>query len=181
MARGSNGRGNGGALELPLLTLPASHPCSDCGACCRYVATEIDEPTTPADYDHVHWYLTHRDVSVYIDWEGDWYLEFTSRCNHLTNITTCDIYGDRPKICSDFSWDECEQTTKEPGFRLRFTNSDEFFEWSRTKRPRSYARYVAFRKDLIKKRERAARAKSGSRPGRSRARSRGEAQSSTSI
>ena len=59
----------GGKLELPLIQLPGSHPCHGCGDCCRYIAIEIDNPTSYADHDHLYWYLSHRDVSVYVDWE----------------------------------------------------------------------------------------------------------------
>lgn len=138
---------------LPLLELPGTHPCNSCGACCRYVAVEIDRPTTPRDYDQIHWYLTHGKVAVYIDWEGDWYLEFETVCDHLTSAAMCDVYRERPEICSDFSWETCEKTTAEPGHRVRFTRPPEFFEWLEAKRPRSFERFVAYRRRLIEARE----------------------------
>jgi hypothetical protein len=67
-------------LELPLVQLPSAHPCSSCGECCTYIATQIDDPQSFRDYDQIHWYLTHENVQVYVDWEGDWYLEFLTRC-----------------------------------------------------------------------------------------------------
>lgn len=172
-----NGTGHGSAsLELPLLSLPTSHPCNECGACCRYIAVEIDSPTTYQDYDHIYWYLTHRSVAVYIDWDGDWYLEFETVCEHLTADATCGIYAERPRICSDFSWDTCEQTTNEPAFKARFEKPAEFMAWFETRRPKAYARYAAKREQLLA--ERAAKAApAGSRrraraPGRSGARER---------
>src|SRR5262249_19164493 len=44
-------------LELPLVSLPSLHPCADCGACCSYVATQIDDPSTFQQYENIHWYL----------------------------------------------------------------------------------------------------------------------------
>ena len=175
-----SGTGNGEFqnLELPMLTLPGAHPCEDCGACCTYVGVELDRPTTPGDYDHVHWYLTHHGVSVYIDWEGDWYVEFASTCQHLTPTKTCGIYRDRPELCADFSWETCEKTTREPGYRERFSSPEDFFRWFEEKRPKSFERYVKFRRDRIRQRERRARA---ARASVARTAGTGAGQSSTSI
>ena len=75
----------GTSLELPMLELPKAHPCSACGKCCHYIAIEIDNPSSFKDYDELYWYLTHKDVCVYIDWEGDWFIEFETVCEHLTD------------------------------------------------------------------------------------------------
>jgi Fe-S-cluster containining protein len=87
-------------LDLPLVDLPGAHPCSGCGACCTYVATQIDDPSTFKQYENIYWYLTHENIGVYIDWEGDWYLEVQTRCRNLTEARTCGIYVDRPLVCS---------------------------------------------------------------------------------
>ena len=147
-----------GRIELPLASLPGVHPCSECGHCCTYVSVEIDNPSTFGDYDNAHWYLTHRGVSVYIDWEGDWFIEFETVCEHLTEARTCGIYEERPKICSDFSWDECEKTTKEAAWKYRFTTPDELLVFMREKRPRNYERYMKEREKLIAKRRAASAA-----------------------
>ena len=140
-------------LELPLANLPNSHPCNECGQCCTYVAVEIDEPTGFDDYDNIFWYLTHRGVSVYIDWEGDWFIEFETVCENLSEAKTCAIYEDRPKMCSDFSWDECEKTTKEKAYKSRFSNPDGFFHFMETRRPRAYERYLKHRDKMQRKRQ----------------------------
>jgi hypothetical protein len=142
------------SLALPLLSLPGEHPCSGCGDCCTYVAVRIDNPRSNADYDHVHWYLSHRGVSVYVDWDGDFYLEFETRCDHLTAARTCGIYRERPEICADFSWDECEKGTGEPGHKLRFETPEQFATWFAARRPKAYARYAAFRRDRAAARDR---------------------------
>ena len=66
---------------LPIVTKQSDHPCFECAQCCTYVALEIDTPTTAKEYDYVVWYLVHRGVSLFVDWEDDWYLKFETRCN----------------------------------------------------------------------------------------------------
>jgi len=163
MAKNGSGAERETSLELPMLELPGSHPCSECGACCAYVAVEIDNPSSFDDYDHIHWYLTHRGVSVYIDWEGDWFIEFETVCEHRTESSTCGIYEERPKICSDFSWNECEKTTAEAAHKVRFTKPQELFDWLSQKRPRNFERYMKSRDKLLHKR---ATAREGESPAR---------------
>ena len=150
----SNGqmKTGGGKLELPLIELPSAHPCHNCGDCCRYIAIEIDNPTTGTDHDHIYWYLTHRDVSVYVDWEGDWFIEFGTVCEHLTEQITCGVYEDRPQLCSDFSWNECEKTSGEPAWKYHFKTQEEYHAWHRKKRPRSFERYLKWVEKAKKRR-----------------------------
>ena len=142
------------ALELPLLDLPQAHPCHNCGECCNYVAVEIDNPGGFRDYDNIYWYLTHRGVSVYVDWEGAWFIEFETSCRHITPGRTCGIYEDRPHMCSDFSWDECEKTTQERAWKHRFETPDQFLAWAQERRPRQYQRYLEKRNAMLRERTR---------------------------
>ncbi len=99
------------------------------------------------DYDHVSWYLYHAGISVYIDWEGAWYLQMETRCENLTEHGLCGVYDHRPAICKDFDWRDCEkQATPEdqPAEKHLFGTAEEFFVWLQSKRPRTYARYRAF-------------------------------------
>jgi len=141
--------------------LPTVHPCAECGHCCTYVSVEIDNPSVFKDYDNIYWYLTHRGVSVYICWEGDWFIEFETVCEHLSEARTCGIYEDRPGICSEFSWDECEKTTNEPAWKHRFTKPDELIAFMKEKRPRNYERYMKQREKMMRKRSAPAEAKDG--------------------
>ncbi len=143
----------GTTLELPMVDLPSSHPCHECGRCCAYLSIEIDSPGSFDDFENIHWYLTHKGVSVYIDWEGDWFVEFETVCEHLTEQKTCGIYAERPKICSEFSWDECEITTGESAWKYRFTSIEALVDWLKEKRPAVYERYLRGRAKLFKKRE----------------------------
>jgi len=75
-------------------------PCDECGgSCCRYVAIEIDKPTAKGDYDHIRWYLVHRDVNVFIDHDKKWFIEFRTTCEHQGSDNRCQIYDTRPRIC----------------------------------------------------------------------------------
>ena len=152
-AGGDASRADGsGTLELPLLDLPSKHPCHRCGECCEYVAVEIDKPTAFADFDHIFWYLTHRSVSVYVDWEGEWFIEFATPCEHITPGRTCGIYEDRPKICSSFSWEECEKNTQEKAYKHRFEKPEEFFDFLLEKRPKAFERYAKQRQKMLQER-----------------------------
>lgn len=143
-------------MELPLAVLPSHHPCHSCGDCCRYVAVEIDAPTCNGDYEHIFWYLTHRNVAIYVDWEGDWFIEFQTTCENETESITCAIYEERPRICSEFSWEDCERNVPEPAAKRRFEAPKEFFDWLEAKRPKAFERYMKFRRKLLSGRRNAA-------------------------
>ena len=115
--------------------------------CCTYVATQIDEPTSMADYDHITWYLYHAGLSVYIDWEGAWYLQIETRCENLTPQGLCGIYDHRPAICKDFDWRDCEKqmTTEEQApEKYLFRTTEEFLTWLEKRRPKTHERYRQF-------------------------------------
>ena len=82
--------------------------CERCtGKCCRYIALPIEEPKTRDDFDYIRWYLTHQDVSVFVE-NGDWYIMMQRECQYLLPDHRCGIYLQRPKICREYSTDECE-------------------------------------------------------------------------
>ena len=144
------------SLELPLLSLPGVHPCSGCGECCTYIATQIDDPSTFKEYENIYWYLTHENVGVYIDWDGDWYLEFQTKCRNLTEARTCGIYVDRPRVCSDFSWTDCERNSKEQGWKHYFKSYEDLLGFMQARRPKAFARYARKRREMLRARERSA-------------------------
>lgn len=107
-------------------------PCVTCmAACCRYVATEIDEPESKQDYDHIRWYLHHRNVYVFIDNNGRWFLEFDAECDQLEPDHRCGIYHDRPRICQLHGEEEivCEFMSDEEPHDVRFTTAEEFEDY----------------------------------------------------
>jgi uncharacterized protein len=87
---------------------PGACLCDHCvGKCCRYFSLPIDTPTTWDDYDSIRWYLAHGQTLVYIEKET-WYLVVMTRCQYLTAEDRCRIYYSRPKICQEYTTDDCE-------------------------------------------------------------------------
>lgn len=130
---------------LPVIQKESDHPCFECAQCCTYVAIEIDTPTTMKEYDYIVWYLHHEGLSVFVDWEGAWYVKFETRCRHLTAQGLCGIYETRPAICKDFDWRECENHVKEePPDKWLFEDAEAFVAWLRKRRPKSYARFQRY-------------------------------------
>ena len=82
--------------------------CDHCTAkCCRYFALPIDTPTTRKDFDYIHWFLLHGDVAVFAE-QGQWYLLVNNVCRHLQDDHRCGIYTSRPRVCREYSTDDCE-------------------------------------------------------------------------
>ena len=123
----------------------SDHPCFGCVACCTYVAIEIDTPTTMKEYDYIVWYLYHQGVSIFVDWDGNWYIKFETRCEHLTPVGLCDSYSSRPIICKEFEWRECENHVKnEPADKWLFETSDDFLRWFEKRRPKAFRRFQKY-------------------------------------
>jgi len=74
------------------------------------MAIEIDRPVDERDVDDVRWYLLHRDVSVRIDADGDWYVAFETPCEALGSAGQCSRHDERPQLCRDHgeSPESCE-------------------------------------------------------------------------
>ena len=82
--------------------------CEYCTAkCCRYFALPIDTPTSFEDFEFIRWYLMHDRATVFTE-DEDWYLLVHTTCQHLQPDHRCGIYDTRPKICRDYSTDNCE-------------------------------------------------------------------------
>ena len=143
-------------MVLPVLNSPMTkskdHPCFNCIQCCSYVATEIDEPTTNSDYDCVLWYLYHPSVSIFVDFDNDWYIQFDSKCENLTANGLCGIYETRPDICRDYDWKDCEvRWPEEPLHKAFFQKADEFLVWLEKKRPKRYKKFMKYKEKNIPK------------------------------
>lgn len=107
--------------------------CHKCQAsCCRYLALPIDKPKTRQDYDDIRWYLTHKDVSVFVD-EGDWYINFDADCRHIKADHRCAIYDHRPKICRGYSTHNCDLTSDEYDHELHFNHDKQMEEYIKVK------------------------------------------------
>src|SRR3989344_2713385 len=95
--------------------------CEDChGACCREVSVEMDKPKTLEDWDIIRWMVAHDNVAVYMDDEGDWLVEFKTKCSKLDGKNRCTIYKVRPKTCSDYPMEDCIMNADAPAEKIRF-------------------------------------------------------------
>ncbi|MFO0906961.1 MAG: YkgJ family cysteine cluster protein [Isosphaeraceae bacterium] len=87
---------------------PGECMCDHCvGKCCRYFSLPIETPTTWDDFDAVRWYLAHGQTVIYVD-KNVWHLLVLTKCQYLQADYKCGIYYNRPKVCRDYSADECE-------------------------------------------------------------------------
>ena len=113
--------------------------CDHCtGKCCKYFTVPIARPSTWDDYDSIRWYLAHGQTLVYVE-DGVWYLVVMSRCNYLDERDRCRIYWTRPKVCRDYTTDECEYDS-EWTFEKVFETPEQIWEYAEAvlpPRPRS--------------------------------------------
>jgi Fe-S-cluster containining protein len=80
--------------------------CTHCTKCCIHVNQEIFGPETDDDCDYIIWFLLHENVTVWIDKDGYWFVEFKTPCKPLKN-KRCTIYKKRPSVCRNYSQDNC--------------------------------------------------------------------------
>ena len=108
--------------------------CVKCtGLCCRYFALPVDTPEDWDDYDDIRWYLTHKDITVFVE-DGDWYLNVKNKCRHLSEKNyQCNIYDKRPKICRGYEMDTCDYTGDDYDWELNFTSDYQMEEYMKIK------------------------------------------------
>jgi len=103
-------------------------PCEQCDAlCCRYIAVEIDQPTSKQDFDNIRWYLLHKNVQVFSNHQDDWYIETLTDCEWLGDDKRCLHYEDRPQLCREHGSDDeilCEYVDNP--YNLLFKTIEEF-------------------------------------------------------
>jgi Fe-S-cluster containining protein len=114
---------------------PGACLCDHCTAkCCRYFSLPIDTPTTWDDYDSIRWYLAHGRTLVYVE-KGTWYLVVMTRCKYLTAEDRCGIYLNRPKICREYTTDNCEYD-EDWEFEKVFETAEQIWEYAEAVLPR---------------------------------------------
>jgi Fe-S-cluster containining protein len=107
--------------------------CEHCtAACCRYVAVPLDRPRTVRDYDDVRWYLMHQGVTVFVE-DGDWYIQYQTRCKNLAADNRCGIYTTRPVICRGYEPGDCDYAGGAYGYDNLFTHPGQIDEYYETK------------------------------------------------
>lgn len=119
--------------------------CKECGArCCKYFAFEIDKPTSYQEFENIRWYLAHKDVTVHIDVEGDWYIAISNRCNNLDRNNRCKDYKNRPLICRTYNVGSCDFEQGDYEYLALFTKPEQIQEYARKKLgPARYKRIEA--------------------------------------
>ncbi len=110
--------------------------CEHCTAqCCRYIALPIDTPRTPRDFDDIRWYLIHEGVSLFVE-DGTWYVAVQTRCRHLLPDHRCGIYDTRPRVCREYSTDQCEYHGGDYNFQHHFLSPEDLDDYARAARRR---------------------------------------------
>jgi len=108
---------------------PPTLTCEGCDAkCCRHVTVDIDKPSCKRDYDEVIWFLMHEDVSVFIDHDNDWNVEFQTKCNALVG-ELCAAYENRPRLCAEYDTETCVQHGEGPYYIEKWDEPEEFIAW----------------------------------------------------
>jgi Fe-S-cluster containining protein len=88
----------------------------------------IDTPTAWDDYDAIRWYLAHGKTLVYVE-KATWYLVVMTSCKYLTKDNLCAIYWSRPKVCREYTTDECEYDT-DWSFEKVFETPEQIWEYA---------------------------------------------------
>jgi len=106
--------------------------CRSCdSACCRYFTMPLETPRNRDDFDAMRWYILHEDVSIYVDDEGDWYVNIDAPCRALGDDNKCRIYRTRPDVCRDHTDEACEKHGGEYDFREHFRNENDLMAYAR--------------------------------------------------
>lgn len=96
--------------------------CEHCTAvCCKYLAIPLDKPRRARDYDDIRWYLMHENVLVFVE-DGDWFIQFATRCKNLMADNRCGVYISRPEICRDYQPGDCDYSGGDYGYDHLFTH-----------------------------------------------------------
>lgn len=114
-----------GTIRLDVARSMGTVLCEHCtAACCRYLALPLDRPTRARDYDDVRWYLMHQGVTVFVE-DGDWYVQFQTRCKNLQTDNRCGVYETRPAICREYEPGECDYVGGTYGYDALFTHPEQ--------------------------------------------------------
>lgn len=117
--------------------------CEHCtAACCRYLALPIDTPASARDYDDIRWYLLHQSVTVFVE-EGEWYVQFQTKCKELGEDSLCSIYETRPKMCNEYEAGSCDYTGNGYGYDHLFTHAKQIEEFYRERTGKTLVRTAA--------------------------------------
>ena len=96
--------------------------CIECeGDCCKYVTVKRLYPKRDIDFEELKWFLCHKNVIVYIDYDNVLCVEFRTLCNFQDPKTNrCMIYKKRPKVCAKHNPKRCEVNVHGTYYRIMF-------------------------------------------------------------
>jgi Fe-S-cluster containining protein len=120
--------------------------CEGCANCCKDVSVEMDKPEDFEDFETVKWMIAHQNVTVYIDHDDDWLVEFATRCKFLDESNKCKIYKERYKMCSEHDPEECVMNGDEEHYKKIFRTADDVDEYM--KEIGFYEKYLEEKKRL---------------------------------
>ena len=102
--------------------------CDECeGECCKVLVVEIETPESKDDFEDIKWYLYHPGVSVYIDTDNAWNVQFDTKCRYLSDDDKCLIYDKRPPVCRKAEVRECHVNKEE--IKEFFKSVEEYEGW----------------------------------------------------
>ena len=117
------------------LQVPFQAPCAECGGrCCRYIAIGIDSPRSLVGRENIRWFLLHEKVSVYIDHNKEWFVEFATPCVAQDKNNRCGIYERRPKVCRDYGLADGDCEYYATPYIEKFETLEQFETWWARKR-----------------------------------------------
>ena len=125
--------------------------CMACGAkCCGSIAIEIESPETEEFRQYIRWYLAHKNVSLFVE-DGEWFVEFHTECDKLLPDSSCGVYVNRPKICSDYGYDDdgdinCHISQYPFDYEHEFHSLEEFDEYWVEETKKKYRKYKKARR-----------------------------------
>jgi hypothetical protein len=108
-------------------SMTESEICLACHGCCSYISVVIESPRSKDQRDSYGWYLSHRNVEIYIDHDNDWNLLFKTPCNHLLPNGACGVYETRFDICREYEADSCSRTGSD--CKILFKSSEELYKY----------------------------------------------------
>lgn len=103
--------------------------CKNCTLCCDNIAVELRQPRGKEDFERMIWLILHENVKIYQDPEGKWNLEVSTKCKALNKEGLCDIYLERPDICSDYDQTNCDKYSKKPYYVQVFNTREDILEY----------------------------------------------------
>lgn len=114
--------------------------CGSCTACCEYVNIPIPTPKTEEDFDHILWYVLHKNVCVWIGKRNKWNIKFDTPCKPLKN-GHCNQYHTRPLLCREYSQKKCERNNPVSEVVQLFHNQNDLLAYLRKKRKSFFGFY----------------------------------------